>query len=64
VRVAATYQIKSDRDGAKYMTGLARMQGIIIFAPLRLCVDQRPFFLAKAQRRKGLLDILQFREGG
>jgi hypothetical protein len=35
-RVATTHQIKNDRDGEKYMTGSKRMQGIIIFAPLRL----------------------------
>src|SRR6266508_247938 len=34
-RVATTHQIKNDRDGGKYMTGSRRMQGIIIYAPLR-----------------------------
>jgi hypothetical protein len=40
MRAATTYQIKNDRDGGKYMTGLARMQGIIIFGLLRLCAKK------------------------
>jgi hypothetical protein len=45
------------------MTGLARMQGIIIFAPLRLCAKKRLLNPA-SDSRKGLKDSLQIQGGG
>jgi hypothetical protein len=62
MRVATTYQIKNNRDGAEYMTCLTRVQGSAIFAPLRESAVRlsKPSF---SQRRKARKDSLQFQEG-
>ena len=45
------------------MTGLARMQGIITFAPLRLC-EKRCLLKPTSDFSKGLKDSPQFQGGG